>query len=90
MCILKEYLLNENIKIRNYICNLNIENLNNKLFQKKIEYISFYIKNTLEELEELNEINNYDLFYNKNYIENEYNKYLNMETYIKNQLIQSR
>lgn len=87
MDILKEYLLNENIKIKNYIYNLNIDNINNKLFQKKIEYIGFYIRNILEELEELNEISKNNLFYNENYIENEYKKYLNMESYIKSQLI---
>ena len=84
MTIIKQYLLDENKKIIENIENLqtrlsNSNIVNNKLIQKKIEYINFYMKNINEELIDINNICNSNLFLDEEYINSEYNKYLNME-----------
>ena len=90
MNIIELYLLNENNiivdnikKLNNYLDNNN-NIINNKLIQKKIEYINFYMKNINEELNDLNNICKSELFLNEEYINYEYKKYINMETTIKN------
>ena len=87
MNIVEIYLLNEkkiiieNIKkINKYLNNNNI--INDKLIQKKIEYINFYMKNINEELTDINNICTSNLFLDNEYITHEYNKYLYMETTI--------
>lgn len=89
MNIIETYLLNENKiiiknikKINKYLNNNNI--INNKLIQKKIEYINFYMKNINEELIDINYICNSNLFLDENYMNSEYNNYLNIERTIKN------
>tara|TARA_Y100000741_G_C18245801_1_gene555494 strand:- start:308 stop:580 length:273 start_codon:yes stop_codon:yes gene_type:complete len=84
MNIIKEYLLNKIEEIKERIYNLNINNINNKLYEKKIEYINFYINNIIIELDEINDINKNNLFKNKEYTENELLKYKNMEKLIVN------
>ena len=93
MSIIELYLLNENNiivdnikKLNNYLDNNNNNNniINNKLIQKKIEYINFYMKNINEELNDVNHICEKKLFLNEEYINYEYKKYINMETTIKN------
>lgn len=89
MNIIKKYLSDENIKIIENIKNLethlsNFNIINNKLIQKKIEYIIFYMKNINEELIDINNICNSNLFLDEKYINLEYNKYLNIETTIEN------
>ena len=84
MTIIKKYLLDENKKIIENIENLqthlsNSNIVNNKLIQKKIEYINFYMKNINEELIDINNICNSNLFLDEEYINSEYNKYLNIE-----------
>ena len=84
MTIIKQYLLDENKKIIENIENLqthlsNSNIVNNKLIQKKIDYINFYMKNINEELIDINNICNSNLFLDEEYINSEYNKYLNME-----------
>lgn len=88
MSIIQIYLLNENNiivdnikKINKHLSNNNI--INNKLIQKKIEYINFYMKNINEELNDINNICETDLFLDNEYTNYEYNKYINMETTIK-------
>jgi len=90
MSIIELYLLNENNiiihnikKLNNYLNN-NDNIINNKLIQKKIEYINFYMKNINEELNDVNNICETELFLNEEYINYEYKKYVNMETTIKN------
>tara|TARA_Y100000768_G_C23882625_1_gene636007 strand:+ start:109 stop:411 length:303 start_codon:yes stop_codon:yes gene_type:complete len=90
MSIIELYLLNENNiivdnikKLNNYLNN-NDNIINNKLIQKKIEYINFYMKNINEELNDINNICETELFLNEEYINYEYKKYVNMETTIKN------
>ena len=88
MNIIELYLLNENNIIFNNIKKLNnyLDNnnniINNKLIQKKIEYINFYMKNINEELNDLNHICDSELFLDEEYINYEYKKYINMETTI--------
>ena len=88
MNIIELYLLNENNIIFNNIKKLNnyLDNnnniINNKLIQKKIEYINFYMKNINEELNDVNNICESELFLNEEYINYEYKKYINMETTI--------
>ena len=53
MSIINDFLLNNINIIINNISKLNNNNSNNKLFQKKIEYINFYINNISQELDEL-------------------------------------
>ena len=89
MNIIKEYLLNKIDEIKEKIYNLNINNVNNKLYEKKIEYINFYINSIIIELDEINDINKNDLFENEEYIENELLKYKNMEEVIYNYTTQS-
>ena len=84
MNIIKEYLLNKIEEIKERIYNLNINNINNKLYEKKIEYINFYINNIIIELDEINDINKNNLYKNKEYTENELLKYKNMEKLIVN------
>ena len=88
MSIIQIYLLNENNiivdnikKINKHLDNNNI--INNKLIQKKLEYINFYMKNINEELNDINNICEKDLFLDNEYTNYEYNKYINMETTIK-------
>jgi hypothetical protein len=88
MSIIQIYLLNENNiiidnikKINKHFSNNNI--INNKLIQKKIEYINFYMKNINEELNDINNICETDLFLDNEYTNYEYNKYINMEKTIK-------
>tara|TARA_Y100000591_G_scaffold227949_1_gene198936 strand:- start:318 stop:596 length:279 start_codon:yes stop_codon:yes gene_type:complete len=91
MYLIKQY-LNESInKIRNEINKLHNNDiyLLNNLVKKKIEYISFYLDNSLNELEELNELLNNDLLDNKEYISNELENYTNMENVINQALIQT-
>ena len=71
-------------KIIKYINKDNNNNNNNKLIEKKIEYIYFYMKNINEELTDINNIYKENLFLDKKYLENEYNKYINMERTILN------
>lgn len=82
--VINNFLNDDIINIQNNInlLKLNNNNINNKLIQKKIEYISFYFKNILQEIDELNIIINNNLFYNHKYVENEINKYKNMENTI--------
>ena len=89
MNIIKKYLLNKIDEIKEKIYNLNINDVNNKLYEKKIEYINFYINNIIIELDEINDINKNDLFENEEYIENELLKYKNMEEVIYNYTTQS-
>ena len=84
MNIINKYLLNKIEEIKERIYNLNINNINNKLNKKKIEYINFYINNIIIELDEINDINKNNLFKNKEYTENELLKYKNMEKLIVN------
>ena len=86
MSIINDFLLNNINIIINNISKLNNNNSNNKLFQKKIEYINFYINNISQELDELLFIQNNNLFKNHQSILNEYNKYINMEKYINNHI----
>jgi len=91
MFIIKQF-LNENInKIKTEINKLDNNDiyLLNKLVKKKIEYISFYLDNFLNELEELNELLNNDLLNNINYINNELESYTKMETIINQTLTQT-
>ena len=91
MYLIKQY-LNESInKIRNEINKLHNNDiyLLNNLVKKKIEYISFYLDNSLNELEELNELLNNNLLDNKEYISNELENYTNMENVINQALIQT-
>ena len=88
MSIIQTYLLNENNiiienikKLNKYLNNNNITN--NKLIQKKIEYIHFYMKNINEELNDINNIYETELFLDEEYTNYEYSKYVNMETTIK-------
>ena len=82
--VINNFLNDDIINIQHNInlLKLNNNNINNKLVQKKIEYISFYLKNILQEIDELNIIINNNLIYNNKYIENEINKYKNMENTI--------
>tara|TARA_B100000575_G_C23122570_1_gene649826 strand:+ start:1162 stop:1452 length:291 start_codon:yes stop_codon:yes gene_type:complete len=89
MSIIHTYLLNENniiidnIKnLKKYLSNNNI--IDNKLIQKKIEYINFYMKNINEELNDISNICETELFLDEEYTNYEYNKYVNMERTIKN------
>ena len=91
MYLIKQY-LNESInKFKNQISKLDNNDiyLLNNLVKKKIEYISFYLDNSLNELEELNELINSDLLNNKEYISNELQNYHNMENVINQALIQT-
>lgn len=91
MYLIKQY-LNESInKVKNEINKLHNNDiyLLNNLVKKKIEYISFYLDNSLNELEELNELLNNDLLDNKEYINNELQNYTNMENVINQALIQT-
>ena len=91
MYLIKQY-LNESInKVKNEINKLHNNDiyLLNNLVKKKIEYISFYLDNSLNELEELNELLNNDLLDNKEYISNELENYTNMENVINQALIQT-
>lgn len=86
MFIIKQYLKD---RINTIKCEVNSikENdtyLMNKLIKKKIEYISYYIDNSINELEELNMILNNDLIKNEDYIKNELEFYENMENFINN------
>ena len=91
MYLIKQY-LNESInKVKNEINKLHNNDiyLLNNLVKKKIEYISFYLDNSLNELEELNELLNNDLLDNKEYVNNELQNYTNMENVINQALIQT-
>jgi len=91
MYLIKQY-LNESInKVKSEINKLHNNDiyLLNNLVKKKIEYISFYLDNSLNELEELNELLNNDLLDNKEYINNELQNYTNMENVINQALIQT-
>ena len=88
MSIIQIYLLNENNIIIDNIKKINkhLDNnsiINNKLIQKKIKYINFYMKNINEELNDINNICETNLFLDNEYTNYEYNKYINMETTIK-------
>ena len=91
MYLIKQYLNESMNKIRNEINKLHNNDiyLLNNLVKKKIEYISFYLDNSLNELEELNELLNNDLLDNKEYINNELQNYTNMENVINQALIQT-
>ena len=89
MNIVQTYLLNENKKIIDNINqiskHLDDNNIiNNKLIQKKIEYINFYMRNINEELTDINNMCVSNLLLDKEYIDNEYNNYVNMERIIQN------
>ena len=86
---MQKYLLKEHKKIikkinkiNKYFNKININDY--KLIQKKLEYIYFYMKNIDEELNDINNICKKDLFLDKKYLDNEYNKYINMERTILN------
>jgi len=91
MYLIKQYLNQSINKIKNEINKLHNNDiyLLNNLVKKKIEYISFYLDNSLNELEELNELLNNDLLDNKEYINNELQNYTNMENVINQALIQT-
>ena len=84
MFIVKQYLKD---RINTLTNELNtIENndtyLLNKLVKKKIEYISYYLDNSITELEELNMILNNNLINNEEYIKTELQFYENMENIV--------
>ena len=64
---INNFLISEYKKIENKINECDFKYYNNKLLQKKIEYIFHYIQNINEELDEINYINNNNLLYNNNY-----------------------
>ena len=84
MFIIKQYLKEKLNQMKNEINTIenNDTYLLNKLVKKKIEYISYYLDNSINELEELNVILNNNLINNENYIENELKFYENMENFI--------
>ncbi len=84
MEVLKSYLNN---KID--ILHSNIENIsdnknlfNNKLFEKKIEYMNNYLHNCIVEVEEINNFINDDLFNDSEFINKKLNDYKLIETSI--------
>lgn len=79
---INNFLISEYKKIENKINKCDFKYYNNKLLQKKIEYIYFYIQNINEELDDIYYINNNNLLYNDNYINKEYNNYINIENTI--------
>ena len=84
MFIVKQYLKD---RINTFKNELNtIENndtyLLNKLVKKKIEYISYYLDNSITELEELTMILNNNLINNEEYIKTELQFYENMENIV--------
>ncbi len=89
MDILKKY-LNNKIDIL-YENTKKIDNnkslLQNKLFEKKIEYMNNYLHNSIIEIEEINNFIENDLFSNQTFTNCKLEEYKNMESSINNYVV---
>jgi len=89
MDILKSY-LNDKINIlyeNTKKIDTNKSLLQNKLFEKKIEYMNNYLHNSIVEIEEINNFIEKDLFNNTNFTQCKLEEYKNMESSIDNYVV---
>tara|TARA_B100000674_G_C37151968_1_gene606997 strand:- start:244 stop:522 length:279 start_codon:yes stop_codon:yes gene_type:complete len=89
MDILKSY-LNDKIDIlyeNTKKIDTNKSLLQNKLFEKKIEYMNNYLHNSIVEIEEINNFIEKDLFNNTKFTQCKLEEYKNMESSIDNYVV---